>query len=268
MDLIYEIAKNLQFEGRTDMDQHFSSDIDMRPILQKLEELKNITIIDRAMTLRQQPKWNDYEDWIKDGGRQPANIDGIITAFTRIRALATPPTINAVKSLLDELNYLMIKAKMKLSIKIEEEQDVSTFMRHVYPGKALTYYENLFGDEPFKLEGKKLHTFEIAVLRKKFAEQANCGPTGRDPWEVITEMSQNIMTDFRDIIIWGIGVDGEGAPSSKPVTPSSPGTSKPSPGGPSKDPLDIRFARSLEEARYSGVKLHDLVESNILRENP
>lgn len=40
-------------ENRTDADQNVSDVAQMRPILQKLEELKNIPIIDKAIELTQ-----------------------------------------------------------------------------------------------------------------------------------------------------------------------------------------------------------------------
>lgn len=55
MDLVFGISANLLVEGYSDIDQQLSQVQELRPILQKLEELKNIPIFDKAMQLEQQP---------------------------------------------------------------------------------------------------------------------------------------------------------------------------------------------------------------------
>lgn len=60
-------------------------------------------------------------------------------------------------------------------------------------------YEALFGSPE---SANKLPSYEIPILRKKYAEEVKCVTEGgRDPWEIINDYSKKIEGDFRDIVI-------------------------------------------------------------------
>lgn len=103
--------------------------------------------------------------------------------------MATTPTIHAVKSLLDEVNYLIYKAKRELGVLVDQNLDVSFFFRHIYPSGALTEYRELFGSE------------EMAILRKKYAEDTKCveAGKGKDAGELLLKYKKDIETKFKDI---------------------------------------------------------------------
>lgn len=51
LDLVFELAQVLTWEGRTDIDQKLFTMTEVRPILEKLEELKNIPIVDKTIDM-------------------------------------------------------------------------------------------------------------------------------------------------------------------------------------------------------------------------
>lgn len=104
LDLIFELAQNLKWEGITDIDQKLMNVKEIRPVLEKLEELKNIPIIDKAMDAIKTNGWSKYLTWLEKGGDLNGGVDAVIAKVNEIKLMETTPTIHAVKALLDELN--------------------------------------------------------------------------------------------------------------------------------------------------------------------
>lgn len=147
--------------------------------------------------------------------------------------MATPSTIHGVKVILDELNYLIFKAKTSLTQLIEEDTNVQFLLRHVYPSNSLELYNALFGD------------FNTAIIKKKYSEEVACVEDGTSNiWEIISNYNKTVPTDSQTITQWGVGVSRKPVVVPKEPEPESTG--------------EHRFARSLDEAKYGGVLLKDV----------
>lgn len=79
-----------------------------------------------------------------------------------IKQMETSPNMHSIKAILDELNYLVYKAKADETKKLEENEDVQFLFHHVYPGKAIPLYEALFGESKY------------ALMRKRYHEEVKC----------------------------------------------------------------------------------------------
>lgn len=104
LDLVFELAQALRWEGKTELDQKLMKIPEIRPVLERLEELKNIPIIDKAIDTMNEAGWSKYLTWLEKGGDLNGSVDGVIAKVNAIKAMETQSNIHAVKALLDELN--------------------------------------------------------------------------------------------------------------------------------------------------------------------
>lgn len=163
--------------------------------------------------------------------------------------MATSPTIHAVKSLLDEINYLIYKAKKEIGTQLDENLYVQFFFKHVYPVKAWEMYRELFGSE------------EIALIRKKYAEETKCVEAGKgvDAGQLLAKTKKDVESKYKDTkaLIKG-GSKAPETPPAVPVEPEQP--TSPESTKPLELPVDpeYKFAPSLNEASYCGVPLRNV----------
>lgn len=62
MDLIFELAQALKWKDTTQVDQKLMGEPQIRPVLEKLEELTNIPIVDKALEAIKEPGWSTYAE--------------------------------------------------------------------------------------------------------------------------------------------------------------------------------------------------------------
>lgn len=77
---------------------------EIRPVLEHLEELKNVPIIDKAMDVIKTEGWSKYLTYLDKGEEVNGEVDVIISKVNQIKLMETTPTIHSVKAILDELN--------------------------------------------------------------------------------------------------------------------------------------------------------------------
>lgn len=104
LDLVFDLAQNLTWEGRSRIDQKLFKIPEVVPLLERLEELKNVPIIDKAIDLTKEPGYDVFRQWMEQGGDLNGRIPGIISKYNDIKLMETPTNIHAVKAILDELN--------------------------------------------------------------------------------------------------------------------------------------------------------------------
>lgn len=104
MDLIFELAQALKWKDLSEVDQKLIGAPEIRPTLERLEELKNIPIIDKAMEAIKEKGWKDYLQWIETNGEMGEDVRKVLDKVNQIKMMETMPTVHSVKSLLDELN--------------------------------------------------------------------------------------------------------------------------------------------------------------------
>lgn len=166
MDLVFELANAMKWKDVSEMDQKLLNVAEVRPMLEKLEELKNIPIIDRAMDAIKARGWQAYLKWLEVDGQASDEVREVIQKMNQIKLMETMPTVHSVKALLDELNWLSYKAKYALSEQLKTNEDLQTLFAHIYPGKSLDLYRALFGDP------------NTAIIKKRYIEKNKCIPGG------------------------------------------------------------------------------------------
>lgn len=212
LDLVFELAQVLTWEGRTDLDQKLFKVNEVRPILEKLEELKNVPIIDKAIDLMKTEGWPVFLEYIEKGGDINGRIPKVVEKFNVIKMMETTPTVHAVKALLDELNWVSYKAKAQLTEQLKTNQDLQTLYAHIYPGtKTLELYKALYGDPKW------------ALIRKRFTDEIKCvGEGGRSMIEWADDYRKS--TDFitTDIKKPELKPEAKAVEPEKPKTPPKP----------------------------------------------
>lgn len=101
--------------------------------------------------------------------------------MNQIKMMSTVPNMHAVKALLDELNFRSYKAIAALGTRVNTNEDIQNFFHHIYPGKSVKLYSEIFGPP------KK------ALIRKIYAENAEC--TTEEGRSIVMTIS-----NFRDYI--------------------------------------------------------------------
>lgn len=212
LDLVFELAQVLTWEGRTDLDQKLFKVNEVRPILEKLEELKNVPIIDKAIDLMKTEGWPVFLEYIEKGGDINGRIPKVVEKFNVIKMMETTPTVHAVKALLDELNWVSYKAKAQLTEQLKTNQDLQTLYAHIYPGtKTLELYKALYGDPKW------------ALIRKRFTDEIKCvGEGGRSMIEWADDYRKS--TDFitTDIKKPELKPEAKAVEPEKPKSPPKP----------------------------------------------
>lgn len=210
------------------MPEKMASYPEMSLIMQRLEELKNMPIMKRAIKLVKDKGWKSYLDWLGKGGAKNGTIDQVIGKVNEIKELTTPTSVHALKHILDELNYLSNEALVALHEKIGGDENLEFFFAHIYPGKELDKYKELYGD-PNK-----------AVVRKRFVNEVQCvvGGTGNTFQYLDTFRKQTNVKAKVDSTIGRV----------KPLEPID----EPMP--PPRN-MDFSWARNWDEVKYSGVLL-------------
>lgn len=125
---------------------------------------------------------------MQSGGDKNGSVDAVISKVNNIKEMETMPTVHAVKALLDELNWLSYKAKYALTEQLKTNQDLQTLFRHVYPGKALDLYKELFGDP------------NTAIIRKRYIEKVRCTPDGTESAiQILSNYKKNVSHSVSDL---------------------------------------------------------------------
>lgn len=84
--------------------------------------------------------------------------------MNQIKLMETPSALHQVKALLDELNFVCYKLIGVSHEMVTASQDIQFFLKHVYPGKSLELYQEIFGD------------YNHAIIRKTYP--IACKPGG------------------------------------------------------------------------------------------
>lgn len=152
---------------------------------------------------------------MKSGGDKNGSVDKVISKVNQIKLMETMPTVHAVKALLDELNWLSYKAKYALAEPLKTNRDLQTLFAHVYPGKALELYKELFGDP------------NTAIIRKRYTEKVKCTPDGTESAiQILSNYKKNVSHTISDIPV----------PPTPDSTPAKP-TEEAKPVTPERDPV-------------------------------
>lgn len=134
---------------------------------------------------------------MKNGGEKNGDIRNVIEKMNQIKLMSTSPNMHSVKAMLDELNFLVHKAKGVLGDKVNTNEDIQNFLRHIYPGKSIELYKAIFGDP------------KMALIRKLYAENVKC----------VDESKQTALSIIKDYDK-SIDLDTQGVV--RPVTPEKP----------------------------------------------
>lgn len=207
MDLVFELANAMKWKDVSEMDQKLLNVAEVRPMLEKLEELKNIPIIDRAMDAIKARGWQAYLKWLEVDGQASDEVREVIQKMNQIKLMETMPTVHSVKALLDELNWLSYKAKYALSEQLKTNEDLQTLFAHIYPGKSLDLYRALFGDP------------NTAIIKKRYIEKNKCIPGGGGSVvQTLINYKKNVSHSVSDIPTKPVPE----TPEAKPATPEEP----------------------------------------------
>lgn len=141
----------------------------IKPIIRLLEAMEEeIPIFDKMEEAITDNAWDKFAKELNNPKLYESTDPDISRIYDKMREIMNMQkmhTIHGVKSALDELNYLTHKARRELRDQLETNQDIKTFFAHVYPGKALDIYVDLFGKP------------ENAVTRKKATNELTCTAT-------------------------------------------------------------------------------------------
>lgn len=77
-----------------------------------------------------------------------------------------PDVVHGIKAALDDLNYLVYKAKEELGDVVNTDDRVRYFFKHVYPANTPPVYRDLFGNP------------DSAIVRKRFINEVECPREG------------------------------------------------------------------------------------------
>lgn len=175
---------------------------------------------------------------MKDEPARDEDIDKVIQKINELKDYEGPMSFYGLKTLLDEANYEAYVTIKALHEKIGKDKDLSDYLRTVYPIPIIDKYIALFGDP------------NLAIVRKLYNDEVDCSV----PTEIV-----KVLKDYKaNVNLKQLAVSTVGP------APAIPKPSKPAPAKP-KGPR--RFARSMAEAKYSGVLL-DSIEIHWPYANP
>lgn len=177
--------------------------------------------------------WDDLTDIgvsnMKDEPARDEDVDKIIQKINNIKYYEGPMRFHGLRALLDEANYEAYLAFKAVHQKIGTDLELTDYFRTVYPIPIIDKYIALFGDP------------NLPVIRKVYLDEVDCSKP--------TEMIQ-VLKDYKKEIDLKSKFTIAVGPAPKPATPAKPKPSKPK--------GTRKFARSIEEAKYSGVLLDSI----------
>lgn len=166
---------------------------------------------------------------MKDEPARDEDLDRVIQKINSIKDYEGPMAFHGLRALLDEANYEAYIAFKAVHEKIGTDLELTDYFRTVYPIPIIDKYIALFGDP------------NLPIIRKLYLDEVDCSR----PTEMIKVLKDyKSAVNLRNKFVTAVG------PAPKPATPEKPKPSKP------KGPR--RFARSIEEAKYSGVLLDSI----------
>lgn len=187
--------------------------------------------------------FSEYNAWLLSGGDKSYSVNSVINAVNRWKQKMIPSKILELKNALDEANYMVYVTVKALHQQIGEDPDLLNFFSKFYPASSNERYKQVFGDP------------NIAIARKRFMDEIECSEQGN---KSVSQIASEIKSSTNiDETLRSAGID------IPPVLVyPDPGLSKPSVTTP-----ESRFARSIDEAKYSGVLL-DSIEIKYPFANP
>lgn len=180
---------------------------------------------------------------MESGGDKNGEVDDVIRAVNSFKS-TTEYDIDAVrefKALLDDLYYLTYVTITSRHEQLAEDEIFQDFVKNVFPAATMIKYETAFG------------SVNNAIIRKRFTDEIDCSVEGEtNVIQIIKNLKEQ--TNFFEKID-SIFPPPPGVPPRPPRRPPALPEDLPE----VEDDVDAsKFARSIEEATYSGVKLDEI----------
>lgn len=174
--------------------------------------------------------WDDLREAgisdMRDAPIEDEEVDKLIQKINSLKDYEGAMRFHGLKALLDEANYEANEAIKAVHEKVGSDKDLADYFRTVYPIPILGYYMAMFGNP------------NIYIVQRQYVDEVDC----KSPTEVLKVLkTYKEQTNIQDKFIKAVGEPP------KPVKPK-----------PSKPKGDRRFARNIEEAKYSGILLDSI----------
>lgn len=155
---------------------------------------EEIPMVDKMEDAIRDKKWDKFARKINDPKLHENTNEDISRIYGMMREIIdmqTSHTIHGVKAALDELNYLVNKAKRDLGDQVDKNEDIRDFFLHAYPGKTIDIYKELFGKP------------EMAVARKRFSKEVQCvtGQEGTSSLDTLQNFRDSAIRTFKKPVL-------------------------------------------------------------------
>lgn len=177
-------------------------------------------------------KFNNYMEWLWTG-KEEYRDSALIDKMYKWKQMMSYSRFLELKNAWDEANYAAYITMKALNEKIGQSQKLQELFSKVFPSNFNEHYKKIFGDP------------NIGIARKRFMDEIECGEQGN---KSIAQIAKEIKesTDI-DKVVNSLGLQMPRLKFLPPIAwPKPP-----------EQPVS-HFARSIEQAKYSGVLLDNI----------